>query len=491
MNNYIDELNALQKQLEMTSAKDKLDVLKRLVVLTEDENPNQAEKFCLAALEEIKHDPDPVLQGQFLIELIKTYIKLQKYSKASEYSKYCLTLQDEIYGPLAEQIIGQFHSLNGMIYYHFNDYKQALSSFNRSLKFFHMCNRDKEIGEVCRNIALIYQRLGDYWQALDYLNHADDIYSQISDDHGKAKTLNNIGIIHARLKNYNEAVTYYTASLKIREKLNDKIGKSRVYNNLGNALLNLKQFEKSIEYYLKAEKILINSVYKNNLADVYHNLGHIYQKLKNLPLSLKYYQNCLNIRKNIEDRYNYIKVLTNIASVHCHLGSLSEAEKYIRQALDNSKDIESKELSIGLYSTMAEIFRAKQQYLKALEMLKKYGEVKKQVFNEKCNQQMADFQIRYQIDQQQQQIAIYKSKNIRLINANKKLRKAIKQLKILKGLLPICPRCKKIRDDQGYWTQVEEYVVNHSDAEFTHGLCPECAKKFFPEVDINQDQTGE
>lgn len=51
---------------------------------------------------------------------------------------------------------------------------------------------------------------------------------------------------------------------------------------------------------------------------------------------------------------------------------------------------------------------------------------------------------------------------------------AIEQIKTLKGILPICAGCKKIRDDQGYWEQVDSYVSRHSEAEFTHGMCPDC-----------------
>jgi PAS domain S-box-containing protein len=58
---------------------------------------------------------------------------------------------------------------------------------------------------------------------------------------------------------------------------------------------------------------------------------------------------------------------------------------------------------------------------------------------------------------------------------------ALARVKTLDGLLPICSSCKKIRDDQGYWQQVETYVKKHSDAEFTHGLCPDCATKLYPE----------
>ena len=62
------------------------------------------------------------------------------------------------------------------------------------------------------------------------------------------------------------------------------------------------------------------------------------------------------------------------------------------------------------------------------------------------------------------------------------LEDALKQIKQLGGLLPICASCKKIRDDQGYWRQVEDYISTHSEAEFTHGICPECRKKLYPEL---------
>jgi len=60
-----------------------------------------------------------------------------------------------------------------------------------------------------------------------------------------------------------------------------------------------------------------------------------------------------------------------------------------------------------------------------------------------------------------------------------KLRALNLKVKTLRGLLPICSHCKKIRDDKGYWNQIEKYIHEHSEADFTHGICPECAKKFF------------
>jgi hypothetical protein len=61
------------------------------------------------------------------------------------------------------------------------------------------------------------------------------------------------------------------------------------------------------------------------------------------------------------------------------------------------------------------------------------------------------------------------------------LQGALAEVRTLSGLLPICASCKKIRDDQGYWNQIEDYVSSHSEATFSHGICPECAKKLYPD----------
>ena len=68
------------------------------------------------------------------------------------------------------------------------------------------------------------------------------------------------------------------------------------------------------------------------------------------------------------------------------------------------------------------------------------------------------------------------------------LRQALDRIKTLRGIVPICASCKKIRDDQGCWNQVEGYVRDHTEAEFGHGICPECMKELCP--GYKQDDDG-
>lgn len=62
-----------------------------------------------------------------------------------------------------------------------------------------------------------------------------------------------------------------------------------------------------------------------------------------------------------------------------------------------------------------------------------------------------------------------------------RLKQSLAKVRQLSGLLPICASCKKIRDDKGYWNQIEEYIRHHSEAEFSHGICPECSRKLYPQ----------
>ncbi len=78
----------------------------------------------------------------------------------------------------------------------------------------------------------------------------------------------------------------------------------------------------------------------------------------------------------------------------------------------------------------------------------------------------------------------------RLIRAERKtdryileLEQAMENIKVLSGIIPICMHCKKIRDDKGYWNQLEVFIQSHSSAQFSHGLCEACLEKYYPEED--------
>ncbi len=83
---------------------------------------------------------------------------------------------------------------------------------------------------------------------------------------------------------------------------------------------------------------------------------------------------------------------------------------------------------------------------------------------------------------------MYMQKSLALKNAQ--LEDALDQIQILQGIIPICARCKKIRDDQGIWNQIEKYIEAHSEAFFSHGLCPECSHAMYKDQEWYRKKHG-
>lgn len=77
--------------------------------------------------------------------------------------------------------------------------------------------------------------------------------------------------------------------------------------------------------------------------------------------------------------------------------------------------------------------------------------------------------------------------HMKLHSTMQELKDALTEVKQLSGLLPICSYCKKIRDDSGYWSQIEQYISKHSDAQFSHSICKDCANEHYPDMDLYDD----
>jgi hypothetical protein len=79
---------------------------------------------------------------------------------------------------------------------------------------------------------------------------------------------------------------------------------------------------------------------------------------------------------------------------------------------------------------------------------------------------------------------------LRTVDLQRAADEALANVKVLSGLLPICAGCKKVRDDGGYWSQIERYISERSEAQFSHGLCPECMPRYFGDV-LDRHSAGE
>jgi DNA-binding response OmpR family regulator len=93
-----------------------------------------------------------------------------------------------------------------------------------------------------------------------------------------------------------------------------------------------------------------------------------------------------------------------------------------------------------------------------------------------------EMRVRLRTAELEAEIVRRKKMELTLEEERRQLQQALDEVRTLRGIVPICASCKKIRDDKGYWNQVEKYVSDHTEAKFSHGICPECAVVLYPNL---------
>ena len=92
---------------------------------------------------------------------------------------------------------------------------------------------------------------------------------------------------------------------------------------------------------------------------------------------------------------------------------------------------------------------------------------------------IAKFEKKCELELKEKEAEIIRLKNVELLESKEKLQDALDKVKVISGLVPICSHCKKIRDDKGFWNHMERYISEHSNAKFSHGICPDCLEEYY------------
>ncbi len=278
-----------------------------------------------------------------------------------------------------------------------------------------------------------------------------------------------------------EALDYYNRSIEINEELDNRKNLSNSLNNAGNIYRKSGESEKALEYFQKALKIRENLDDKRGISHTLTNIGTVYQDLENFNKSLEYFLRSLRIEEETEDRLASVDTLLSIGLIYASTDRFTEALEYAGKGLNIADEIGVPDLKRDSCETFSTILEQKGDFRKALEYHKKYKALNDEIFNKDSSSRINELQVQYETEKKEKEKEIYRLRNIELVKANEDLKHALAEVKHLSGLLPICANCKKIRDDHGYWEQIESYISEHSDVQFSHALCPECMKKLYPE----------
>ena len=384
------------------------------------------------------------------------------------------------------------HNNIGVVHYQRAHYELALENYFASLRLREEIGDKKGVAFVLANVGKTYKDLGKTDEAMNYCIQSLTASSELDDNRLTGYALNNIGSIYEVKGDYDSSLVYYERSLE----------RYTEYKGLGGMILNLNcmahnynlrgDYEKALEYSKQAYEKALAVEYTESQATALRNMGISYLNLRKPDAALEKFNQSLRLSLSLGQQ-------ELVKENYAHLSNLYSDRGDYRNALDNFKRYEALKDSLIDEEVAKNIDRLKITYEterkeQENEMLRTEAEGHKVIISRNHTIialisillfTILVFTIVFYV--------LYghkKKANVLLENKNSELENALSRIKILSGLLPICASCKKIRDDSGYWSEVDSYITEHSEAIFSHGICPDCLKKLYPEfVDNNEEST--
>ena len=245
-----------------------------------------------------------------------------------------------------------------------------------------------------------------------------------------------------------------------------------------------EELDKAREYFGKALEIRMDFRDKKGIASTLGNIGSLYKDYGDNESALDFFIKSLELFEELGNGRGISFTSSCIGGIYTAKGRFDEAEELISKGLEISRELKFKDREIHCLESIIDLYRAKGDLEKALMYSRELRTCLEEHMNDKSMEKIAGLQVQFETEKKEKEAEIYRLKNVELSRINNELRNALADMKKLQGMLPICSNCKKIRDDEGYWQQIESYICEHSDAQITHGICPECFIKLYSKDSI-------
>ncbi len=368
----------------------------------------------------------------------------------------------------------------GMITRDVGKFAEAMSYCRKSMVIYEKLGDKNNMASVHSTMALIYSAQGMIDKTLEHHHEALRQRQECgASDDELALCYFNIGACYGSLFRMEQAQSFYETARKIWEKTDNRLNLAYLYNNIGCLCGERKERDKAQEYFQKALDIREALGDKKGIASTLGNLGNLHAKFVDNESALDYFIRSFELFEEIGNRRGVAYTCGCVGGVYINLGRLDEAEEIIIRGLSITRDLSIKDWEILCLEKITDLYEAKGDLKKALSYSRELNTCIEENLNEKSMEKIAGLQVQFETEKKEKEAEIYRLKNVELSAMNDELRDALAHVKTLQGLLPICASCKKVRDDDGYWQQIELYVSDHSDATFSHGICPECMVKLY------------
>ncbi|MCF7740373.1 MAG: tetratricopeptide repeat protein [Candidatus Marinimicrobia bacterium] len=463
---------------------------------------DSAKYFAKKAVQKAQQHRDSLLLGKALYDQAYLFYRWGEMDTVKIYLESSLKIRRQIQDSTG---MGRTMNLLGNAHWLLDDQYKARQYFGQALKINSQLNNHIDIGKSYNNLGNLFSRVGEYQKAIDYFLKARDHYQKADYQEGQAWLNFSLTLLYKRLGDYDKALGSIQKSLQVYQKISqangDSTGIMLCYNQLGDIYRLRGEPEKGMGYSLKTLVMRRKRGPQSSIADALTGVGKCYYDLQQYDKAEKFMRKALNIRQTSETpsgSETNLKYLGYIASAR---GDQESALEYLKESLILAENRNMPITQSEILKKMAQIGADRKNYKKARQLYKRHIAIQDSLFSQKVSRRVASLQLQHKIDQQNveskklirenkiHQLKLERARNwqylmislavlfVLIIVLTIYLYKKKLHIKTLKGLIPICSNCKKIRNDAGYYEQVEEYIAKHSDMKFNPALCPDCKAK--------------
>ncbi len=473
----------------------------------------------------------PSLEGKARLEVLyKLSNDMESVfpGRAKEYGLEGLTLARELYDSASAATLLSSLAFSSS---ELGNFSEALNYAYHSLEISEAIADKKRIASAHSTLGITYVYLGQYSKALSHHLIALRLREELGLNDRAANTMNNIGIAYHNIGQYDKAIMYYKRGMeKLGPALND-IVRARYYTNIGFAEFKRGNLDSAKYYYQEAERLSARSPLNGVQAYLYFNLGTLNAETKDYSASVIYLEESLRRYTLLGQKFGMVQLYNALARTYEQTKRYSAAFAYLDSAVALAKLITAPDQLKESYEIYYHIYKVTGPLAKEYQYFQLYSAAKDSLMNYNESKKIAEALFSHEIAEQQRQIELLKrektisdlnvekddlwskllfggmvfaciaaiflysvnyrmkkshttieQKNIQMELLNKELQEKIGEVNMLTGFLPICSNCKKIRDDNGEWEQMEMYISKRSEAQFSHGICPDCMQSLYGNV---------
>jgi tetratricopeptide (TPR) repeat protein len=394
--------------------------------------------------------------------------------------------------------LGRVLNTIGATHYQEGEYELALEAFLNSLAIRREAGDERGVAIVLTNIGKVYHDWRQLDRALPTLEEAVAVARGADDPGATGYALNSLGVLQvdrgdfgAARRHLNESLALYLAGHPQLSTADSASGWSLAMLGLG--LLHIREGNPEAAL-APLGAVLAVAERTNSLrgqARTNLHLGQAYRAMGERPRALAAFTRSLEFARQGTQRTTSLEALAELASLEEALGNAAVALSYLRahHALRDTVFAQSAAQQVAAMEARMVVEQQQRDNLRLLEERQAQSII---IARQRIvvllggavlalSAVLVLVLIRFN-RLGKERAALLSHANADLQAANHELRTALSEVRTLKGLIPICANCKKVRDDLGYWESVESYVTSRSDALFTHGICATCGPALYGEM---------